>query len=39
MDGPATVGNISLRCRQHNRFEAERAFGPNAANRAESSLT
>jgi hypothetical protein len=26
MDGPATVGNISLRCRRHNQYEAERAF-------------
>jgi hypothetical protein len=28
MDGPPTVGNISLRCRRHNRYEAELAFGP-----------
>jgi len=37
MEGPATIGNVSLRCRRHNQFEAELAFGPNAANRAESS--
>jgi hypothetical protein len=30
LDGPATVGNISLRCRQHNRYEAEVVFGPRA---------
>lgn len=36
-EGPATIGNVSLRCRRHNQFEAELAFGPNAANRAESS--
>jgi hypothetical protein len=28
MDGPATVGNISLRCRRHNQYEAELVFGP-----------
>jgi hypothetical protein len=28
MDGPATVGNISLRCRRHNQYEAEVVFGP-----------
>jgi hypothetical protein len=26
--GPATVANISLRCRRHNQFEAELIFGP-----------
>jgi hypothetical protein len=26
--GPATVGNISLRCRRHNQYESERIFGP-----------
>jgi 5-methylcytosine-specific restriction endonuclease McrA len=26
--GPATVDNISLRCRPHNRYEAELVFGP-----------
>jgi hypothetical protein len=26
LDGPATVGNISLRCRRHNQYEAERVF-------------
>ena len=26
--GPATVANISLRCRRHNQYEAERIFGP-----------
>ena len=31
--GPATVENISLRCRRHNQFEAELVFGPHAASR------
>jgi 5-methylcytosine-specific restriction endonuclease McrA len=26
--GPATVANISLRCRRHNQYEAELIFGP-----------
>jgi hypothetical protein len=25
--GPATVDNISLRCRRHNQYEAELVFG------------
>ena len=29
--GPATVGNISLRCRRHNQHEAEMVFGTNRA--------
>ena len=29
--GPATVENISLRCRRHNQFEAELVFGPHGA--------
>jgi hypothetical protein len=28
LDGPATAGNISLRCRRHNQYEAELVFGP-----------
>ena len=28
MGGPATVENISLRCRRHNQYEAELVFGP-----------
>jgi hypothetical protein len=28
--GPATVANISLRCRRHNQYEAELVFGPRA---------
>jgi hypothetical protein len=28
--GPASVDNISLRCRRHNQFEAELLFGPRA---------
>ena len=28
LDGPSTVGNISLRCRRHNAHEAELVFGP-----------
>ena len=27
-EGPATVDNISLRCRRHNQYEAELIFGP-----------
>ena len=27
LDGPATVGNIALRCRRHNQYEAEIIFG------------
>jgi hypothetical protein len=29
--GPATVGNLSLRCRRHNQYEAELVFGPRGA--------
>jgi hypothetical protein len=28
LDGSATVGNISLRCRRHNQYEADLLFGP-----------
>jgi hypothetical protein len=28
MNGPATVSNISLRCRRHNQYEGEAVFGP-----------
>ena len=28
LDGPATVANISLRCRRHNAYEAGLVFGP-----------
>jgi hypothetical protein len=28
LGGPTTVENISLRCRRHNQYEAERVFGP-----------
>ena len=28
MEGPATVGNIALRCRLHNQYEGELVFGP-----------
>ncbi len=28
LGGLATVENISLRCRRHNQYDAERAFGP-----------
>jgi hypothetical protein len=28
--GPATLDNISLRCRRHNQYEAEVVFGPRA---------
>jgi hypothetical protein len=28
MNGPATVSNISLRCRRHNQYEGEAVFSP-----------
>jgi hypothetical protein len=28
MNGPATAGNIALRCRRHNQYEGELVFGP-----------
>jgi hypothetical protein len=28
LGGPASAENISLRCRRHNQYEAERVFGP-----------
>ena len=28
LGGPATLDNISLRCRRHNQYEAELVFGP-----------
>ena len=28
LGGPATVDNISLRCRRHNQYEADLVFGP-----------
>jgi hypothetical protein len=27
LDGPTTIGTISLRCRRHNQYEAELVFG------------
>jgi 5-methylcytosine-specific restriction endonuclease McrA len=33
LGGPATVENISLRCRRHNQYEAELVFGPRSASR------
>ena len=27
LNGPATAGNIALRCRRHNAYEAEVVFG------------
>jgi hypothetical protein len=36
MDGLATIGNISLRCRRHNQYEAELVFGPRTASMAVS---
>ena len=30
LGGPATLDNISLRCRRHNQYEAELVFGPRA---------
>jgi 5-methylcytosine-specific restriction endonuclease McrA len=34
LDGPATVGNIALRCRRHNHYESEMVFGARTANGA-----
>jgi hypothetical protein len=31
LGGPATLDNISLRCRRHNQYEAELVFGPRPA--------
>jgi hypothetical protein len=31
--GPATIQNISLRCRRHNQYEAELVFGPRRGRR------
>ena len=28
LKGPSTAGNLSLACRRHNQYEAERVFGP-----------
>jgi 5-methylcytosine-specific restriction endonuclease McrA len=28
LGGPTSIENISLRCRRHNQYEAERVFGP-----------
>jgi hypothetical protein len=30
LNGPATVSNISLRCRRHNQYEGEVVFGMRA---------
>jgi len=27
LDGPPTIGNVSLRCRRHNQYEADMIFG------------
>ena len=36
LGGPSSPENISLRCRRHNQYEAERVFGPRTAtDRAE----
>jgi len=31
LNGPTSVGNISLRCRGHNAYESEMVFGPRVA--------
>jgi hypothetical protein len=36
LDGPATVGNIALRCRRHNHYESELIFGPRSTSVARS---
>jgi hypothetical protein len=33
LGGPPTPDNISLRCRRHNQYEAERVFGPGGMSR------
>ena len=33
LDGPATAGNIAVRCRGHNQYESELIFGPYGASR------
>jgi hypothetical protein len=35
--GPTTVANLQLRCRSHNRYEADRWFGPTRCTRSEPS--
>src|SRR5207245_1586622 len=37
--GPATVDNISLRCRRHNQYEAELVFGSRAASTARDTVS
>jgi len=37
--GPATVENISLRCRRHNQYEAELVFGPRGEVRGASTAS
>jgi hypothetical protein len=32
-NGPATIANISLRCRRHNQYEAELVFGPHGTSK------
>ena len=34
LDGPTTVSNLSLRCRRHNAYEAELAFGATTSSRS-----
>ena len=34
LGGPATVENISLRCRRHNQYEADLVFGPRGVSEA-----
>jgi hypothetical protein len=36
LNGPATVANIALRCRRHNQYEAELAFGTSRPSTATS---
>jgi hypothetical protein len=37
--GPATVENISLRCRRHNQYEAELVFGPHGTSEVREAHT
>jgi hypothetical protein len=37
--GPATPGNIALRCRRHNQYEAELVFGPRRRESAAASVS
>jgi hypothetical protein len=35
LDGPATVGNMALRCQRHNQYEGEVVFGTRAVRKRD----